>query len=140
MRVKWTKTLQRYKEATTVFLPSIQGRVLCPVLSFRNMVLRSPTTVADQPLFVHKDGSPLTLGYVNREWKRALQALGLNPADYSLHSLRRGGASAVWDSGLATPTDIMRHGTWASDSWRAYAHRPAPASMVVKGLVSLSRK
>ena len=139
VKVKWTKTLQRYQEATSVFLPAISGRHLCPVLTFRNMVIRVPTTAPTQPLFCHPGGEPLTLPYVTRQWKRALTTLGLDQAKFSLHSLRRGGASAVWATGLVSPTDIMRHGTWASDSWRAYSHRPPPASTVVLGLSSLSK-
>ena len=139
VRVKWTKTLQKYKEATSVHLPPIPGRACCPVTAFRSMVLTSPTRASHQPLFVFPDGAPMTLGYVNKQWARSLKAVGLNPKDFSLHSLRRGGASAVWGTGLATPTDIMRHGTWASDSWRAYAHRPPPASTVVHGLAALAK-
>ena len=108
VKVKWTKTLQRYKEATTVFLPQITGRVLCPVTAFRNMVLRAPTASPSQPLFGHSDGSPLTLGYVNREWKKAIHALGLNLTDFSLHSLRRG----VCHLGLGASHAHQYNETW----------------------------
>ena len=140
VRVKWTKTLQKYKEATAIFLPYIKGRPICPVTAYREMVLRAPTLSADQPLFSRWDGLPLTLPYVNKQWKHALCAIGVDPRPLSLHSLCRGGASAVWATGMATPVNIMRHGTWASESWRAYSHRPPPASTVVQGLAPLARQ
>ena len=139
VKVKWTKTIQRYQDATAVFLPTIRGRHLCPTLTFRNMLVKAPTLFPSQPLFSHPGGAPLTLPYVTREWKKALHSLGMDKSKFSLHSLRRGGATAAWGTGIVTSTDIMRHGTWASDSWRAYSHRPPPASSVVAGLVSLSK-
>ena len=139
VKVKWTKTIKKYREATSIYLPEILGRPMCPVTAHKNVIIRVPTIRADQPLFSFPDGTPLTLPYVNKAWKGAVAALGLDPSSYSLHSLRLGGASAVWDTGLATPTDIMRHGTWSSQSWRAYTHRAPPASTVVAGLSSLAK-
>ena len=61
VKVKWTKTLQRYKDATEIFLPEIRGRAMCPLTAFRIMLIRVPTTRADQPLFCYPDGDQLTL-------------------------------------------------------------------------------
>ena len=137
--VKWTKTLQKYKDATAVYLPPITGRSCCPVMAYRSMLITAPTAHPAQPLFSFQDRTPMTLRCVNRHLTQGLKTIGLDPKAYSLHSLRRGGASAVWGSGVANPTDIIRHGTWSSDSWRAYAHRPAASSTVALGLASLAK-
>jgi integrase len=47
--------------------------------------------------------------------------LPINPASYAMHSLRRGGVMAAWETG----SDLHRiksHGRWASDAVQAYLH------------------
>ena len=51
--------------------------------------------------------------------KLAATGTGANPEDYGSHSLRFGGASALWaafhDTGL-----VKRWGRWATDSFQTY--------------------
>ena len=63
-------------------------------------------------------------------------ALDLDPALYSLHSLRRGRATAVHRQGLHQEV-IKRHGMWSSASFCAYITSLGVASSpVVAGLAT----
>ena len=138
LKVKWSKTLQRAQDASVIAMPAINGRAFCPVAAYRHMLKEVPTLSLQQPLFTFADLSPLTLPYVNRLWRKAINNLGLDPSRLSLHSLQSGGTTSVWQSQLSNPVDIMRHGTWRSDSWMAYARPPPHTSTVMRALASLS--
>ena len=104
--LKWSKTIQRTADAAHITLPSIKGRWFCPVATYSAMVQALPATHQDQPLFVHKDGKPLTVRYLTKVWKDGVRTVGLDPQSISLHSLRKGGATAVYNSALAKDEDI----------------------------------
>ena len=137
VRVKWTKTIQKYRDGTHVTLPAIPGRPLCPVSRYNNMLADRPTTTQHQPLFTFRSGAPMTLNHIQSTWRTALLALGLAGTGLSLHSLRRGGCTAARQSG-ATPTDLKQHGTWVSDDWRTSASPPV-VSTVPMALSSLAK-
>ena len=136
--LKWSKTIQRTADAAHITLPSIKGRWFCPVATYSAMVQALPTTHQDQPLFVHKDGKPLTVRYLTKVWKDGVRTVGLDPQSISLHSLRKGGATAVYNSASAKDEDIKSHGTWTSSAWRIYAQRDPEKSSVVSALKKLS--
>ena len=136
--LKWSKTIQAYRDATTVFLPRIPASVLCPVRAHSAMLLDRPTMAPNDPLLVFPDRRHMPLSYLNRQWRRALKHTGLNREQLSLHSLRRGGATMVWQTGLVAETDLMTHGTWASSAWRAYASKPPGESSVAMAFKSLA--
>ena len=136
--LKWSKTIQRTADAAHITLPSIKGRWFCPVATYLAMVQALPTTHQDQPLFVHKDGKPLTVRYLTKVWKDGVRTVGLDPQSISLHSLRKGGATAVYNSASAKDKDIKSHGTWTFSAWRIYAQRDPEKSSVVSVLKRLS--
>jgi hypothetical protein len=49
-------------------------------------------------------------------WK---PSLGINPASFGMHSLRRGGVVAAWQAGVDIEK-IKAHGRWRSDAVRVY--------------------
>ncbi len=59
------------------------------------------------------------VGYIKKE----IGTLGLDPKDYSSHSLRRGGATALFAGGVPSAA-IMRHGRWKSEAFRGYIGIP----------------
>lgn len=117
--VKWTKTHQG-PTATSVAAPIIPGSDLCPVQAYNRMVHFSPTRVPLQALISFRDGSPIPISYLNKAWNNAAKRLGLPPRAYTLHSLRRGGASAAFISGAASLEDIKSHGLWTSSAVEVY--------------------
>ena len=58
---------------------------------------------------------------VDTALKAAAVALGLDPADHATHSLRAGGATALYAIGSQwPPSKIQRRGRWLSDCWLLY--------------------
>ena len=51
--------------------------------------------------------------------KEAASRTGFNPEDFTSHSLRASGASAMYHNGF-TVEEIQRRGRWASDVWKIY--------------------
>lgn len=121
--LKWTKTLQNRDKAFLVPLPTIPNHSLCPLAAYRRMCVDIPTTDENQPLFMVRTASgspqPLTDSHLARMFKNLLTAAGYNHQQYSLHSLRSGGASASFKANT-DPLYIQRHGTWRSDVFWKY--------------------
>ena len=71
------------------------------------------------PLFVWASGRLLTKGDMKALLERAAVAAGVHPDSIGTHSLRIGGASALWaaykDSAL-----VQRWGRWTSNAFHAY--------------------
>ena len=64
-------------------------------------------------------GRILERSTVNTAFKAAAVALGLGPADHATHSLRAGGATALYAIGWP-PSKTQRRGRWLSDCWLLY--------------------
>ena len=85
---------------------------------------------AREALFVHTDGRPLQREEVQALLRWSASEELLDPEDYGSHSLRFGGASALWasfhDSGL-----VQRWGRWASNCFQGYVWESRQASQGV---------
>ena len=70
-------------------------------------------------LLVFDNGNPMRRAYLQSVSGRAGIALGVDPGRLGSHSLRFGGASALWaryhDAGV-----VKRWGRWASDTFQGY--------------------
>ena len=70
---------------------------------------------ANRPLFTYlrnRKWAPITAKHI-RDWlKKGMGALGLDPRKYSSHSLRKGGATAMYINGVAVEL-IRLYGGWA---------------------------
>ncbi|XP_013416314.1 uncharacterized protein LOC106177917 [Lingula anatina] len=64
--------------------------VICPVISLTNFLHIRPT-VSNAPLFIHRDGSPVTRSQFTRTLDACLLQSGLNSARIRSHSFRIGG-------------------------------------------------
>ena len=138
IRLKWSKTLQSPGDATIVPIPSIPGHPLDPVAAFQAMVAGSPTTHGQSPLLVHPRGRVITTRHLQSSLRSILTSLGVPAHLYSLHSLRRGGATTSALAG-ADYLHIKRHGTWRSDSFwdyiAAHAHAVSPVATALASAV-----
>jgi hypothetical protein len=120
LNLKWTKTLQGAHRPITIHLPRIQGSVLCPTQAFVQMVSTQPAATVTTPLLMYQS-RVVTTRLLAREFQRLIRLLGLPPSTYTLHSLRKGGATLCHSLGL--PLDqIKAHGTWSSDAVYTYLH------------------
>jgi hypothetical protein len=59
-------------------------------------------------------------------FKAMIEAVHLDPSMYSLHSLRRGGATAAYIAGMDM-LHVKRHGNWASSAFWGYITAPLAA-------------
>ncbi len=97
-----------------------QHQRTCPVLALQQWLTLADIT--DGPAFRHGNvgENPLHDGSIARIIKRYAVKAGLNPADYSGHSLRRGGITTAIMNGASIPA-TMKHSRHANmDSFQGY--------------------
>ena len=73
----------------------------------------------DEHLLVKSSGAYLSRGDVRKSLEAAAIAEGVDPNHLGSHSLRIGGASALWASFKDTAL-IQRWGRWKSDAFQGY--------------------
>lgn len=83
-----------------VRIPRALDPQVCTVTALEN--LYSTACHLDTPVIAFKDLKPIPPRYLTKRWKDTMQALGLVPHRFTLHSLRRGGARFLQNSGLKT--------------------------------------
>ena len=121
MTLGWTKTIQ-FKQKK-LLLPLVRSRKssICPETWLKKMIRRVPAKPHD-PLFclpVKGKLIALTSRRLQARMRTWLAKLKLSPMDYSLHSLRRGGATFAFKCSI--PSDLIQlMGDWASNCYRRY--------------------
>lgn len=120
---KWSKASQQVSSLRYQHIPKAADSNVCLWTAISQLFHVYPHTVPNQPLFHFHDYSPITTQYVNRIWKDALAATGVDPT-ITLHSLRRGGALYLQQSGVPLP-DVGRHGGWRSNAVLRYTNHPS---------------
>ena len=121
LRITHTKTIQFRKRQLEIPLPRIPGSPLCPVTALQQY-LASVQLSPSSPLFVCKSQGayrPILAHQYNAFIKASLSAIGVNPAHYSSHSFRRGGATFAFCSEAPTAF-IKAQGDWKSDAYLVY--------------------
>ena len=78
-----------------------------------------PGRAASTPMFRKADGSAFTTDDIRNLVRQIVAAIGLDPALFGAHSLRIGGATALFAAG-ADPIHIRTMGRWSSDCYRLY--------------------
>ena len=144
--LKWTKTSQDSNTYHLIPLPEIPSSNLCPVRAYKQMIKLLPTTSPDQPLLVLPTPDtlqrymPVTIRWLADMLDICLQELNLDSNLYSLHSLRRGGATASFRLGV-NYMHIKRHGAWRSDSfWNYITSEAVCDSPVAKAFANSLKK
>ena len=127
VNVHWSKTLQFRERKLSVPIPRIPGSPLCPVTALEEYFALCPTPSSQPyPLFCTFAGPtaiPLLYTSFLQSLKSKLSAIGVNPAAYSGHSFRRGGASFAF--ALRIPSElIQQQGDWRSDAYLRYLDKP----------------
>jgi hypothetical protein len=119
--VKWSKTLQSYRQVAIVNVPQISGSELCPVAAFHELTARYPVD-NNMPLLAYQVASKTFI--VNRN---VLQTM-LNQAairsniirhDITFHIFWRSVASIAFAAGIPFKQN-QAHGTWTSESIWSY--------------------
>ncbi len=137
LRIRWTKTLQHKEGLLLIPLPSIPGSALCPVSAIAHFFALVPAPPS-APLFCLPTASshrPITFSTFTACLKRLISTIGLDPANYSPHSFRRGGATFAFQSGV--PEHLIKlHGDWRSDAFRAYLALPLTSRTQVADIMA----
>jgi hypothetical protein len=104
------------------------GAHIDAVREVRNLLQVDPAP-QNGPLFRNPaTGRPLACDYMRDMIKRLMNAVGEEPSEFGTHSLRIGGATAMFAAG-ATPTVIRTMGRWSSDCYRLYVRACYEQSM-----------
>jgi hypothetical protein len=118
LRLKWTKTHQRAHTPVFIRLPRISGSALCPTAAYQQMCVAWPTLSSRSPLLFYTNScqpaTVVTTRMLANQFRNFIHRLHLPPHTYTLHSLRKGGATLCHTLGLPIE-QIKAHGTWSSD-------------------------
>ena len=120
-KIRWTKTLQFRQRILRVPVLSADNQAICPVFWVHKMLQDNPGVPPD-PLFLMQTPqqklclSSNQLIYHLRKW---LKLIGEDDMSYSLHSLRRGGATFAYQSNMEGEMIKLLRG-WASDCYKRY--------------------
>jgi hypothetical protein len=126
--VRFSKVIQFGHKVLSIPYCRTATPVLCPIRAVLAHFGASPLA-GGRPLFnflsrgVENFFSPSM--FVVR-LRQALKLTGLNAAQFSAHSLRRGGASYAFEIGLS-PLQIKQRGDWASSAYEKYVFISAAA-------------
>ena len=106
-------------------IPKIQHSVICPVRTLQQHFKQFPAP-SSSPAFLVRENSKipsLSVAELRTAIKSLVSILHLDPRHYSTHSLRRGGATFAFASGL--PSELIKHqGDWHSQAYEIYLTLP----------------
>ncbi|KAK3241736.1 hypothetical protein CYMTET_48530 [Cymbomonas tetramitiformis] len=125
IRVRHSKTIQCGERYHWVPLVAVPGSRLCPVEALRRLMLATEGLPEEAPLFQvegrGKRGAlvPMAHAALVAGLKSLAERVGLDPARYAGHSLRRRGATAAMRLKVEKPY-IKLQGDWKSDCWERY--------------------
>ena len=121
LTLPWTKTLQHKNDIVTLPIADVPDSVLNLVEIYKDFVTMFPLPSKMPAFAIAGSGKLLVLTqqtYIDI-LKYYLDKLGI-PADaFSSHSVRRGSASTMFQSGLSQQ-HIKMHGTWRSQCFERY--------------------
>jgi integrase len=120
IHLRWTKTLQKYRQSARIRLFAIPGSPVCPLAAFISLQRSHPVLPSDPFLSYRVSGRLyiITQNHLRRSLKRLVASLSFSP-HLTFHAFRRSGASLAFASGVPFQA-IQAHGTWASDALWAY--------------------
>jgi hypothetical protein len=124
LKIRHSKVNQANTKEHLIPLMPIEGSPLCPVLALRKAFGASPCGEEEAAFMMTKDGVkvPMEHAYFVSSLKSALEAIGVNPDDYSGHSFRSGGCTLAFTlPGLAERHELIRWlGDWATSIYLDY--------------------
>ena len=121
MHIKRSKTDQYNVGSTRNQFESKED--LCPVGAMKALEQSFPERFTgselDMPIFRYRDGSPIKREHIQQYLELAAIAVGVPPGKMGSHSLRIGGATAMYHVSGDLQA-VRRFGRWASDSFHGY--------------------
>lgn len=117
--IRASKTDQ-FRSGTTRSL-TLSHTTICVVTALRALYLSVHHPDPTLPVFYLPDVGIITRSYVGSVLRSAASELGEEVRGISTHSLRGGGATALWHQGRSVE-EICFLGRWTSDCWKIYVH------------------
>ena len=122
VEVRWSKTLQFKQKVLRFPMLPANNKAICPVFWTHHMITRIPAEPAEPAFAVKVKNQTLALSanqliYRLRKWLSLVRTV--NPSDYTLHSLRRGGATFTYRCNIEGEM-IRTLGSWSSDCYKRY--------------------
>ncbi len=118
IKLKWAKNMQHSLQPLTVPIIAVPGEIIDPLQAYKNMIKEIPCH-HNQPLFMLNNHEPLVVSKLRSIFSLLCKKIGIDETKYSIHSLRRGGATHSYEKG-ANLLDIQRHGAWSSLAFHDY--------------------
>ena len=119
--IMWCKTNQyRNRDLLLPIIPACNKIVCCEF--WTKYLLKQNRAFTNGPLVAYPKGDklvPITYDVLLKQLKVWISQIGKQPADYSLHGLRRGGANHALSVGICGE-DLKLMGDWASDAYLEY--------------------
>ena len=119
--IRWSKTIQFKEKILRLPVLPANNKAICAVFWAHYLLAKIPGETTDPVFMIKSKGEKLALSanqliYRIRKW---LILVGQDPTAYSLHSLRRGGATFGYQSNMEGEM-IKLLGDWASDCYKRY--------------------
>ena len=119
--ITWAKNIQFRQKILRLPVLPVENKAICPVIWVHFMINQVPANPEDPAFTIWKDGEKKALSANQliariRNW---LQLIKEDEEQYSLHSLRRGGATFAHQCNIEGEM-IKRLGNWASDAYKRY--------------------
>ena len=119
--IMWAKNLQFKQKVLRLPVLPVENKAICPVMWVHYMIQQVPALPQDAALTIWVDGQKVALSANQliarlRKWLKLIKE---NDQEYSLHSLRRGGAMFAYQCNIEGEM-IKRLGNWASDAYKRY--------------------
>lgn len=135
LRLRRTKTTQFGSNTFVDLFPS-NDIEYCPVEALYQYSNLCRIIVDKNQAFFCSASQPLTDSKFNRLLRTVIKCAGLDPARYSSHSLRAGGATVAADNG--TPSWVVqRLGRWKSECYKIYIRSTKNSINIAQGKMSL---
>eukprot|EP00854_Cymbomonas_tetramitiformis_P003768 gene3768-biopygen3706 len=142
VRVRHSKTIQCGERQNRVPLQAVPGSLLCPVRALMRLMEGTAGRPVDSALFVMEKTTgrrasvvPMTHDALVAGIKALAERVGLNPASYARHSLRRGGATAAMRLDVNS-LYIKMQGDWKSDCFERYCELDTEQKLVLLGAMA----
>ena len=116
------KNMNHLRGKTVPLVIGAGGTMIDAVAELHNMVRLNPVVAGREsmtPMFRDANGAALKSGEIRDLVKYLMRSMGEDPAHFGLHSMRIGGATALFAGG-ADPLVIRTMGRWSSDCYRLY--------------------
>ena len=117
--VKSSKT-DPFRAGVTLYIGRT-GNTLCPVAAMLAYLAVGPRRGG--PLFLFKDGRPLTRARLVDHLHQALLKAGIDPSAFNGHSFRIGAATTAHQKGIED-SSIQMLGRWQSSAYLRYIRTP----------------